>query len=117
CDWSSDVCSSDLADCGGFAGPVDANHKNDFRGAVNFLNRTRVGGIQNCEQFVFQQALKFVDVLDLLAVGFFSKLAQNFLSRDVAQVGADKSRFQIVECRPINFLAEGNNVLEALAEV
>ena len=46
-----------LADGGGLADAVDADHQDDLRLAINFLHGPLVGGIQDGKQLVFQHAL------------------------------------------------------------
>ena len=106
-----------LADRGGLAGAVDADDQDHFRRALDFADRTRVGRAQNGEQFFFQQALEFLDVFDLLAVGLFAQFAENFLRGGIAEIGADERGFEIVEGVAVDLFAEGDDFLDALGEV
>ena len=65
----------------------------------------------------FQQALEFVDILDLLAVGFVPQFFQNFVGRSRAEVGANQRGFEIVESGSIDLFADGNNVFDAFGQV
>src|SRR5215510_2206284 len=56
-------------------------------------------------------------VSDLLPVGLLPEVFKDFVGRSAAQVGAYQRCFKILERRPIDFLAEGNYFLDALAEV
>ena len=106
-----------LADSRGLAGPVYSHDEDDFGRAVDFLNRLRVGRGQNRQQFLFQQALQFVDVLDLLAVGLLAQLLEDLVRGGCTQVGANQGRFQVVESVAVDFLVEGNRVFDALGQV
>ena len=106
-----------LADGRGLSGAVDADHEDYFGCAVDSLDGTRVGGIQDGQQFVFQQALEFVGVFDLLAVGFFSEFVEDFTRGGVAEVGADEGGFEVIQRGAVNFFAERNNFFDALAEI
>ena len=66
---------------------------------------------------MLDEPLQFGNVLNLLAISLLAQVLENFLRRGGAQVGADESGFQVVQGRAINFLAEGNGFLNALAEV
>ena len=57
------------------------------------------------------------DVFDLLAVGFFAQLAEDFLRGGVAEIGADERGFEIVERVAVDLLAEGDDFFDALGEV
>src|SRR3981081_3536569 len=56
-------------------------------------------------------------MLDLLTVGFFPELTEYFVRGRVSQVGADECGFQVVQRSAVNLLADGNDFLDALAEV
>ena len=94
-----------------FARSVDTDHEDDLGCAVDFLDRARIGSIQNGEQLLFQQAFEFVCVLDLLAVGFVPKFVQHFAGGGVAQIGADERGFQVVQGRAVNLFAEWKRLL------
>ena len=106
-----------LADRGGLASAVDADYENHFRRAINLTDRTRVGCVENCEQFFFQKALEFLDVFDLLVVGLLAQFAEDFLRGRVAEVGSDERGFEIIERVAVDLLAEGDDFFDALGEV
>ena len=100
-----------------FAGAVHADYEDDLGSAVHFLDWSCIGRIEDGQQFFFQQALEFLHVLDLLAVGFLAKLPQNLLGGCGPQIGADQDGLKIIERVAVDFLAEGDHFLDALREV
>ena len=107
----------EFADRRGLARAVDADDQNHFRRAIDFADGARIRCVQNRQQFFFQQALEFLHVFDLLAVGLVAQFAENFLRGGIAQVGADERGFEIVERVAVDFFAEGDDFLDALGEV
>jgi hypothetical protein len=62
-----------------------------------FFGGLGIGRVQNRQQLFFQQALEFLHVFDLFAVGPVAEFAQNFLRGRGAEVGADQRGLEIVE--------------------
>ena len=73
--------------------------------------------IEDRQQFLFEQPLEFFHVLDLLAVCFFSQLAQDFLRCGRAQVSADQSGFQLIQRIAVDLFCECDNFFNPLGEV
>src|SRR5207302_5411611 len=103
-----------LADGGGLAGAVHPDHQQNFR-RFHLLGRT-LGGGEDGEQLLLQQALEFGDVGNLAAVGLFAKFFQDFVGGGGAEIGGDEGGFQIVERGAVNLFAEGDDVVNALAQ-
>ena len=106
-----------FADGRGLAGAVHSNHQDYFRRPVHAGDGLSIGGGENGENFFLEQPFEFVHVPDLLAVGFFAELLQYFVSRGRAQVSPQERGFKIVQRGPVDFLAERDDVFDALAQV
>ena len=108
---------SQLTDGRRLAGSVYTDKQNYLWSSVHFLHRLAVRCSQNCQQFFFQEPLKFIDILDLLSICLLPQLAEHLVSCTRAEVGADEGGFQIIKRGAINFLAERDHFLDAVAQV
>ena len=72
---------------------------------------------QDGEQLLLEHALEFAGVADQPALHFFTHRRQHFAGGDGAEVGGDERGFQIVEGAGVDFLAEADDIFEALGEV
>ena len=79
------------------------------------VHRLRIGGIQDGENLFLQQPLEFVHISDLLAVGLFAQFFQHFMRGGRAQVSPEQRGFKIVQRVPVDLLAEGDYLFDALA--
>ena len=87
-------------------------------GVPSTLVTGRDGGRrQNRQQFLFQQALEFIHILDLLAIGFVAQLLQHLMGGSGAEVGANQRGFQIVQRGAVDLLADGDDIFDALGQV
>ena len=65
----------------------------------------------------FKQALEFADIFNLLAVGLLAQLSEDFLRGGRSEIRADERGFEIVESVAVDFLAEGDDFVDALREI
>ena len=82
-----------------------------------FVSGRAVVEVRIASSSSFEQALQFVYVFDLLAIGLVAELLENFVSGGGAEVGADQRGFQVVEGGAVDFFADGDDVLDAFSEV
>ena len=62
----------ELADGRRLPGAIYADHQHHFRNSFGTLHRRRIRRIQNGEKLLFQQALEFIYVGNLLAISFLT---------------------------------------------
>src|SRR5581483_11147253 len=106
-----------LADSRGLAGTVDPHHYDDLWDAVHLLHGLRISLIEYGQELFLQQTLELLHVLDLLAVCLVPQLLQHFVGGRRAKVSPNKGSLQVIKCGAVNFLVEGNYVLDPLAKI
>ncbi len=75
-----------------------------------------LGDVENLQQLFLEDALQFVDVANLLAIDFGAERLQHRRGGGCAQVSADQGGLELVEGVAIDFLADGYQVIDSLAQ-
>ena len=86
-------------------------------GAATIFGLLLSSTIQDGEQFVLEYALEFRGVANLLAVHLFAHGRQHFARGGRAEVGGDEGGFQVVQRPGVDFLAEADDLVDALGKI
>ena len=103
----------EFADGGGFARSVDANDQ-DHGGRFGDARHGALGGLQDFEEVLANEAFEFGGIADQFAVHALADALENFFGGAHADIGTDEGEFEFIEQIGIDLLGSLEHVFEAI---
>ena len=95
---------------------VDADDEYHF-GTAHTADRNIRRSVQNADNLLLQQPLELVHIADLFVVRALPQSFEYLASSATAKISGNQRRLQIVQRTGIDLFVEGDDLLDAVAEV